>query len=123
MPDYFIPRDTTKASEYLYKLRAQGMVYNYAIDYTNAHRDELSVLDIKELIEHLRNRSFLPMLCDYAAKKGVRKQSLNQEEKNVLEKELKAYIARNIYDNEAFYPIFNEDDPAIEKAVELLSAK
>lgn len=123
MPDYFIPRDTTKASEYLYKLRAQGMVYNFAIDYTNAHRDELSVLDIKELIEHLRNRSFLPMLCDYAAKKGVRKQSLNQEEKNVLEKELKAYIARNIYDNEAFYPIFNEDDPAIEKAVELLSVK
>ena len=123
MPDYFIPRDTAKASEYLYQLRARGLIYNFAIDYTNAHRDEMYSFDTKSLIDYLKGKSFLSQLKDYASKKGLKPQSLSNVESTIVERETKAYIGRNLQDNEAFYPIINEEDPAIEKAVELLSAE
>lgn len=123
MPDYFIPRDTAKASEYLYQLRARGLIYNFAIDYTNAHRDEMYSFDTKSLIDYLKGKSFLSQLKDYASKKGLKPQSLSNVESTIIERETKAYIGRNLQDNEAFYPIINEEDPAIEKAVELLSAE
>ena len=123
MPDYFIPRDTTSASNYLYQLRAKGMVYNFAIDYTNSHREQLSAFDTNKLIKHLRDISFIEELMTYASKKGLKRGHLVAEEREILEREVRAYIGRNIHDNEAFYPIFNEEDPAIDKAIELLNGK
>jgi carboxyl-terminal processing protease len=38
----------------------------------------------------------------------------------VINTRLKAYIARNIMDNEGFYPIIREVDETLEKAVNLL---
>lgn len=120
MPDYFIPRDTTKASNYLYQLRAQGVVYNYAIDYTNAHRAELERYDLQGLIEYLEEKSFMTELMSYADEKGIKRSVLSSIERSILEREVKAYVGRNVKDNEAFYPFINKDDKAIEKAVELL---
>ena len=36
---------------------------------------------------------------------------------------LKALIGRNLFDDEAYYPILNEDDKCIRKAIETLSKK
>jgi carboxyl-terminal processing protease len=35
---------------------------------------------------------------------------------------IKAYIGRNLLDNEGFYPVLNSIDPAFHKAVEILKS-
>lgn len=121
MPDYFVPRDTTKASKYLYQLRAKSIIYNYALDYSNKYRDKLSKLDVNELVKYLLSEKMFTNLAAYADKNGLKAVNVSLEERNLIENEIKAYIARNIKDNDAFYPIINIDDPVIDKAVELLT--
>ena len=121
MPDIFVPRDTTKASKYLYQLRAKSIIYNYSVDYCNQHRAELSKFDTENLIKYLKQKTLLPELISYATSKGLKPVSISKEERQLIENELKAYIGRNIKDNEAFYPILNEGDIAIERAVEALN--
>ena len=40
--------------------------------------------------------------------------------KKLLQQLTKAYIARGIWDNEGFYPIFNEQDEIFQKAIRLM---
>lgn len=120
MPDIFVPRDTTKISDYLYKLRAKGIIYRFSIDYANQHRAELSALSTPQLIEHLCSTDLLPSIKQYAISKGLSDKKLTPAEQKVINLEARAYIGRNIRDNEAFYPILNSDDPVIEKALSFL---
>lgn len=117
MPDIFVARDTTKISDYLYKLRAKGIIYRFAIDYADKHRKELSELSTQQLIEHLCNLDLLPSLKNYAQKKGIHNKKLTKAEEKVINLEARAYIGRNIKDNDAFYPILNTDDPVIERTL------
>ena len=123
MPDIFVARDTTKASKFLYQLRAKSIIYNYSIDYCNQHRAELSKFDTENLIKYLKQKTLLPELISYASSKGLKAATISKEERQLIENELKAYIGRNIKDNEAFYPIINEGDVAIERAIEALNAQ
>lgn len=120
MPDIFVPRDTTKISDYLYKLRAKGILYRFSIEYANQHRNELSALTTPQLIEHLCATNLLPNIKQYATKHGLSDKKLSVAEQKVINLEARAYIARNIRDNEAFYPILNSDDPVIEKTLNFL---
>lgn len=120
MPDVFVARDTTKSSAYLYKLRAKGIIYKFSIDYADKHRKELSGMSTDKLIEHLKSIDIYSDLSRYAMNRGVNGKPSDLEEKKFIEREAKAYIGRNIKDNDAFYPIINEDDPVIVKALDLL---
>ena len=40
--------------------------------------------------------------------------------RKLMKKEIKSYLARDLYDKGDFYRIYNEDDDAILKAVEIL---
>ena len=40
--------------------------------------------------------------------------------KKLLRQLTKAYIARGIWDNDGFYPIFNEQDEIFQKAIRLM---
>ncbi|MCQ2211236.1 MAG: S41 family peptidase [Paludibacteraceae bacterium] len=118
MPDFFVPRDTAKASDYLYRMRAKGVIYKYALEYADKHRSKLSSMSIDELISYLKMTDMMPGLMNYASSKGVKQSVLSDGEYQIVNNEVKAYIGRNIKDNEAFYPIFNERDRAILKAMD-----
>ena len=53
--------------------------------------------------------------------KGIKKRpTLIQISGKLIENQLQAYIVRNFFDDEGFYPIFLEDDVTLLKAVQLL---
>ena len=60
-------------------------------------------------------------LVAQAEKKGVKG---SEKEKQVARKEsnilLKAYIARNLFDDEGFYPLYQPMDDILQKAMEVL---
>ena len=68
------------------------------------------------------NNTLLNEFISYAEKEGVNKDEEGlQTSKNLIKVQLKAYIARNIFDDEGFYPIIYKIDNTFKKAVEVLN--
>jgi carboxyl-terminal processing protease len=87
------------------------------------HRHELEKFQTaREINEYLLKQDLLTEFIQYAREKGVQPvPSEIDESKTILETMIRAYIARNIIDNEGFYPIIKEIDKALEEAIDTLS--
>ncbi len=119
-PDVFVPYDTTKRSSYLTALVYNGIIYEWAWSYADKHRDEL--LAYKTPIDFAKEFSFSTELYNeftaFAEGKGV-STMLDGARHSAPEinRRIKAYIARNIWGNEGFYPIWNKSDKVIAKGI------
>lgn len=122
MPDIFVPIDTSDVSNYLFSVRNRGLIYRYALEFSDQYRDKLtSFTSIPEIVEYLENENTLESFIKYAAKNGVpeKRKEIN-ESKEILETQLFAFIVRNIYDNEGFYPIIEKIDNTLQRALKAL---
>ena len=122
MPDYFVPVDTSYHSPLFSQVTNEGLIYNYAFQFADGHRSQLQSFNTPDGInQYLEKNDIYSKFLDYAYDNGV---SENIEgalrSRRVINTRLKAYIARNIMDNEGFYPIIREVDETLEKAVNLL---
>jgi len=126
MPDLFVPIDTTGFSEYYRNVRDNGIINNFAFFYADKNRIKLEKLKTaNEINKYLESDTKL--LNDFylfAEKKGIRKiDSDIKISEHLLNIQLKAYIARNIIDNDGFYPIIREIDETLNIAIETLENK
>ncbi|PTN08956.1 S41 family peptidase [Mangrovibacterium marinum] len=121
MPDYFVPLDTTGYSDYYSKITQKALVYHFAFDYTDSHRAELEQLKTpQEIVNHLKGENVMDQFISYAATKGVkRSESGLSVSGKIIETQLMAYIARNAIGDEGFYPIIQQIDKTLRKAIEL----
>lgn len=124
MPDVFVPIDTVGRSFYLTELFYSGMLQQFALIYADKEREKLkkyssfgnfnSTFKITEPL--------LEELFAYAEKNKVaRRNKEAQQSKTLISIYLKANIARNIWRNEGYYPIINNNDKTFQKAVEILN--
>lgn len=122
MPDVFVPFDTTGITDYFMHVSNRGLIYLFAFEYTDRYRDELSRFnDWKELNAYLNSQNLLQAFTSYAAQKGIKpKPSELQISGKIIHTQIKAYIARNILDNQGFYPIIHQIDAAFLKGKEVL---
>ena len=123
MPDIFVPRDTTGFTPYYNQISNKNLVYRYALKYTDKNRKFFNSLkNYKELIKYLDKKKIYTQFTNYAAKNGVlRSLTSSAESDYIIETQLKAYIVRNIFNDEGFYPIIKGIDKTLQKAVEVLS--
>ena len=123
MPDVFVPVDTSGASEYYNKVRSLGLMYRFAFYYTDIHRSSLDKFSTARDIEgYLDDQDLLPQFIKYASDKGLPadyKDIRTSEE--VLKKTIKAYVARNIIDNDGFYPIIADIDQTLKVAIDTIA--
>lgn len=124
MPDIFVANDTTGVTPYYISVVNAGLLQKFAFRYTDINRQELSELtDYKHFMRVLpSNESLLGDFVAYAADNGVPARwyyiSLSRD---LILTQLKALIARDIFGNEAFYPIYNRNDNNIEAALKAFS--
>lgn len=121
MPDIFVPADTSGRSEYFNRVAQRGLVYQYAFQFTDQYRDQLKrFITASEMEKWLDRQNLMDGFVKYAAGKGV---PPNQEglriSGEIIETQLKAYIARNIIGEEGFYPIIQKIDKTLLKAIEV----
>jgi carboxyl-terminal processing protease len=126
MPDVYVPVERDSSLRFYNALLNKGLIYQFAFDYTDRNRRSLE--RFKNVDQFDRQFEISPALYSefiaYAEKKGVRRPSGDQARSDLQAKVmLKAYIGRNLLDNEAFYPILNKIDPTFLKAVEILREK
>ena len=123
MPDVFVGRDTTLNTPYFNIVVNRAYTYQFAYQYTDRHRKELSkYTDWQSLEKHLLKVNWIPEFVAFAKEKGVEP---NPEQlaksKPLLLRLVNAYIVRNILNDEGFFPLFERDDDVTQKAVEELT--
>lgn len=123
MPDVFVGRDTTLYTPYFNIVSNRAYTYQFAYQYTNKHRAQLSKFkDWQSLEKHLLKADWVPEFVAFAKEKGVEP---NPEQlaisKSLLMRIVNAYIVRNILNDEGFFPLYERDDDITKKAVEVLS--
>ena len=121
--DIFVPRDTTGYTPYYNKVANAGLMYTYAFQYVDKHRNELKRFkDTNSLLNHLRRQSLLKDFTKFAETKGV-KLNIPQivKSEKLIEESIYAYIARNVDNTDImFYQIINQDDKCVTSAVNYL---
>ena len=123
MPDVFVGRDTTLYTPYFNIVVNRAYTYQFAYQYTDRHRKELSQYkDWQSLEKHLLKANWLPEFVAFAKEKGVEP---NPEQlaksKPLLVRLVNAYIVRNLLNDEGFFPLFERDDDIAIEAVRVLT--
>lgn len=128
MPDVFVPLDTLQYTKFHRQLVLKGIVINTDLRYIDNHRDQLKSLF--PTFESFRNGFQVPQqLVDDVLKEGE-KQNVKPKDDDELQKtlpylktQLKALIARDLFDMSEYFQIINETSDIVNKAIELTQAK
>ncbi len=121
MPDIFVPADTSGNSAYFDKIYRRGLIYTFAYAYADNNREMLTQFQAAEEFDaHLDKQNVLDEFVEYASEKGVQRDAKGLKQSGeIIQTQLKAYIARNIIGEEGFYPIIRQIDNTLEKAIEI----
>ncbi|NQV03245.1 MAG: S41 family peptidase [Bacteroidia bacterium] len=126
IPDVFVPMERSESLIYYTQLINKGILYRHAFDYTDRHRKELS--RFKNYADF--NKQFFVTdkmfreLIQYADSQGVKREGNDFAASDARARVMmKAYIGRNILDNEGFFPLLNSIDPTFLKSVETFKEK
>ena len=122
MPDVFVPLDTAGSTPYLNNLIQKGFIYKYAFRYTDEHRKTLAGFKTaEELSGYLEKQGILNDFLSVAEKEwGVKPIPAEiKTSSEIIKIQLFAYIARNILDNEGFYPVISRIDKTLNEAISI----
>ncbi|MBR3699483.1 MAG: S41 family peptidase [Bacteroidales bacterium] len=126
MPDIFMPIDTSFNSKLYTNLVRKGVFNKYTVDYAMANRENLK----KQYPEFSQfNKDFQitdAMMEEVKAVAEKEKVTWNDEEYQRSEKyiklQIKALIARNVWEMQQYYEVTLTEDPTIKKAMEVVGS-
>jgi len=120
IPDIFVPLDTTFLTRY-YQMTA-GLVYRFALEYTDRNRRELTeIQDYIAIQTFLIRKNILNEFVNHASQRGIAKNDNDLKiSGSMIENLLIAHIVRNTLSENGYYSIINQKDIMVQKAVEVL---
>ena len=127
MPDYFVPLDTTKYTKYHRLLAAKNIIMNAYLKYVDANRTTLKGL-YKSFDTFNKNYVVPQSLLDTIIAEG-KKEKVEPKDKAELtatmpyiKVQLKALVARDLWDMNEYYRVWNEQSDILNKAIKLCTA-
>jgi peptidase, S41 family len=127
MPDYFVPLDTTKYTKYHRLLAAKNIIMNAYLKYVDVNRTTLKGL-YKSFDIFNKNYVVPQSLLDTIIAEG-KKEKVEPKDKAELtatmpyiKVQLKALVARDLWDMNEYYRIWNEQSDIVNKAIKLCTA-
>ena len=128
MPDEYIPLDTTLYTNFHRELAAKSIVLQQNLRYVDSHRKKLkkewtSFADYKQRFE-------VPQTLIDAILKEGEKQKIKPKDNAELQKtlpylrlQLKALIARDIWDMSEYFSIFNDENEMVKRALQVIEKR
>ena len=124
MPDVFVPWDSTKYSDFYVDLLSKGMFNDFVIGYVEKERKTLKS-KYPEFTDFNSNfdveQSFMNDFLTFARKKYiVPKEGEFEASEDIIKYQLKAVLARNLYDFESYFEVMTQIDDGYLKAIDVL---
>ena len=125
MPDHFVPLDTVRYTPLHRQLAAKGTIIQQSLRYIDSHRKQLKKQYPQ--FEKFKSTYEVPQsLIDDVLAEG-RKQKVEPKDDEELQRtlpylrlQLKALIARDLWDMSEYFSVFNEESDIVKKALEVI---
>jgi carboxyl-terminal processing protease len=125
MPDHFVPLDTTRYTAFHKQLAAKQIILNSNLKYMDKNRAQLkkqyrTFEDFNE--KYQVPESYINSIFEDGKKNKIEPKDEKEKEKTLeyLRPQLKALIARDLWDLTEYFRIWNENSDIIQKALEVL---
>ena len=128
MPDYFVPLDTTLYTPYHRQLAARSYLINANLKYVDAHRKILKQQypDFATFLARYEvPQSLLDDIRKTAEKDKIKPKDEAEWKKSLpqLRLQLKALVARDLWDMSQYFQVVNEANPIVQKALTLFQQR
>ncbi|WP_417266433.1 S41 family peptidase [Brumimicrobium sp.] len=128
MPDVFVPLDTLEYSDFYRDLSRSGVINTFTLEYANKNRKAIknkhkNITSFKNNFEV--DQEFLDEFFDYAVEQDSSLTFVQEDfdiSGDLLKIRLKAMVAQNLWDYEAFYQIFNVKNEIFMEAYKTLKS-
>ena len=125
MPDIFIPMDTSMYYRYFNNLIRKNVLFPFVVGFIDKNRDQLKA-NYKTLEDFRKNFHVTDQMMEELIKAGEAEKIKRDNESLkvsgvIIARQIRAFVAREIFETGAFYQIMIEDDKEVEKALEILS--
>ena len=128
MPDHFVPLDTTLYTKFHRQLAAKSIIIQQNLRYVDNHRKQLKK-QYPEFSKFKAEYEVPQSLVDDILAEG-KKQKVEPKDEAELEKtlpylrlQLKALVARDLWDMSEYFSVFNERSAIVSKALEILTTQ
>ena len=126
MPDYFVPLDTTRYTPFHRQLAAKGMIIQQNLRYIDNNRKQLKkrYSDFQQFKQQFEvPQSLIDAVIADAAKQNVKPKDDDELKRTMplLCLQLKALIARDLWDMSEYFSIINEESDAVKRALEVIT--
>lgn len=126
MPDYFVPEDTSSYTPYYIKAMSKGLVSDYAFALADKYRPLTKNVKSEAQLYRIipSDDTLLNGFTKYAEQRGLPSAwyYINISHSMLINK-IKAFISRDLLDDNLFYKWYNRDDRTLQKALEALKRK
>jgi len=125
MPDIFIPMDTSRYYRYFNNLVRKNVLFPFVVGFIDKNRDQLktqykTITDFKN--NFLVTDTMMEVLIKAGEKEGIKRDDESLKISGaIIARQIRALIARDLYETGCYYQIMIEDDKEVGKALEILS--
>ncbi len=125
MPDIFIPMDTSMYYRYFNNLIRKNVLFPFVVGFIDKNRDNIKAKyktfeDFKQNF-HVTDEMMEELIKAGEAEKIKRDNESLKVSGVIIARQIRAFVAREIFETGAFYQIMIEEDKEVEKALEILS--
>ncbi|MDN5214552.1 S41 family peptidase [Fulvivirgaceae bacterium BMA12] len=121
MPDYFVPIDTTFNSAFLRSLYVKNLFREYTLNYTSKNEEMFKEMSLDEFKQDFKiSEGMIKDFIALAELSGITFDKAGFDtSKAIILSNIKAHIGRRIWGEEGYYPIINEHDEILTRAIGL----
>jgi carboxyl-terminal processing protease len=125
MPDIFIPMDTSRYYRYFNNLVRKNVLFPFTVGFIDKNRDQIKA-KYKSFVDFKKNFQVSNSMIEELIKAGEKEKIMRDNEslkvsEPLIARQIKALIAREIYETGDYYQIMAEEDNEVKKALEILS--
>lgn len=121
MPDFFVPLDTSMTSTYVNRLFGSESWREFILDYLDKNKKKYDNMSFEDYYHNYEvSDSMLDELIKVGEKNKVKYIEKDfSKSKPYLKTLIKAHMARNLYDDNAFYKVINDINEIYQQAIQL----